>query len=94
MVLLLELFLAHRIVSESLKLDRMIYFLCAPMELLKVRILLAKNLAKIGAKEFLVKNREMGVEDLSQLLEQTVKEFTQGAAPIDDSTIIFVKRVA
>ena len=47
-----------------------------------------------SAKEFLLKNREMGVEDLSQLLEQTVKEFTQGAAPIDDSTIIFMKRVA
>ncbi len=47
-----------------------------------------------GAKEFLVKNRETGVEDLSNLLEEKVREFTHGAAPIDDSTIIFVKRMA
>jgi serine phosphatase RsbU (regulator of sigma subunit)/pSer/pThr/pTyr-binding forkhead associated (FHA) protein len=47
-----------------------------------------------GAIQFLTTNRQMNVEDLSQLLEQTVKEFTQGASPIDDSTIIFVKRVA
>jgi serine phosphatase RsbU (regulator of sigma subunit) len=47
-----------------------------------------------GASLFLTKNRTMGVEDLALTLEQAVKEFTQGASPIDDSTIIFVKRVA
>jgi sigma-B regulation protein RsbU (phosphoserine phosphatase) len=47
-----------------------------------------------GAKEFLAKNRETGVEDLSNLLEEKIREFTHGANPIDDSTIIFVRRVA
>jgi phosphoserine phosphatase RsbU/P len=47
-----------------------------------------------GAKEFITKNRETGVEDLSNMLEEKIREFTHGAPLIDDSTIIFVKRVA
>ena len=64
------------------------------MELRKAKTRDGQEFGEDGAREFLIKNGEIGVEDLSQLLEEKIREFTHGAAPIDDSTIIFVKRVA
>jgi len=47
-----------------------------------------------GMLNFLQKNqRSYGVEDLSQLLESQLREFTKGAPPLDDSTLIFLRHV-
>ena len=42
---------------------------------------------------FLAKNRELGVEEMSRVLENQIREFTQNAAPLDDATLIILKRV-
>ncbi len=46
-----------------------------------------------GVVQFLKKNPESTVEDLSNMLEQHIREFTKGAPPLDDSTLIFLRRM-
>jgi hypothetical protein len=38
-------------------------------------------------------NRNVGVEELSELLEKTIRDFVQGAPPLDDSTTVLLKRL-
>jgi phosphoserine phosphatase RsbU/P len=42
---------------------------------------------------FLMNNRNVGVEELSELLEKTIRDFVQGAPPLDDSTTVLLKRL-
>jgi sigma-B regulation protein RsbU (phosphoserine phosphatase) len=46
-----------------------------------------------GVLKVLTGNRRAGVEDLAHILERQISEFTRGAPPLDDSTLIFVRRV-
>lgn len=47
-----------------------------------------------GVVKFLEQNRGTKLEDLAQLLEDHIREFTHSAPPVDDSTMIFLKRVS
>jgi sigma-B regulation protein RsbU (phosphoserine phosphatase) len=47
-----------------------------------------------GVVNFLTKNRTASVEELSLLLENCLREFTNSAPPLDDSTLIFLKRIS
>jgi sigma-B regulation protein RsbU (phosphoserine phosphatase) len=46
-----------------------------------------------GVLKVLTGNRKSGVEDLALILERQIREFTKGAPPLDDSTLIFLRRV-
>ena len=46
-----------------------------------------------GVIKFLKRNSKDGVDELSQKLELDIREFTRGAPPLDDSTLIFLRRV-
>jgi sigma-B regulation protein RsbU (phosphoserine phosphatase) len=46
-----------------------------------------------GVIHFLAKNRDLAVEELSRVLENQIREFTQNAAPLDDATLIILKRL-
>ncbi|HET6267607.1 MAG TPA: SpoIIE family protein phosphatase [Acidobacteriota bacterium] len=47
-----------------------------------------------GAIEFLSKNRETKLDELSQMLEEHIRDFTKAAPPVDDSTLIFLRRAS
>jgi serine phosphatase RsbU (regulator of sigma subunit) len=47
-----------------------------------------------GVMDFLLKNRDAKLEELAQSLEDFIREFTNAAPPIDDSTLIFLRRVS
>lgn len=47
-----------------------------------------------GVLRVLENNLNLNVEDLSNLLENEIQEFTRSAPPLDDSTLIFVRRTA
>src|SRR5262249_52596823 len=47
-----------------------------------------------GVIEFLRKHRLLAVDEMSALLESQIREFTKDAPPIDDATVVFVKRIA
>lgn len=47
-----------------------------------------------GVMSFLLKNRDAKLEELAQSLEDHIREFTNAAPPIDDSTLIFLRRVS
>lgn len=46
-----------------------------------------------GVVNFLMKNRNDTMDELTQKLENVIREFTQSAPPLDDSTLIFLRRV-
>jgi sigma-B regulation protein RsbU (phosphoserine phosphatase) len=47
-----------------------------------------------GVIQFLKQNPDLNMEDLATMLETRVKEFTHGAPPLDDSTLVLLKRLA
>jgi sigma-B regulation protein RsbU (phosphoserine phosphatase) len=51
-----------------------------------------KEFGEEGVVKMLTSNRSGGVEDLALKLENQIREFTKGAPPLDDSTLIFVRR--
>jgi phosphoserine phosphatase RsbU/P len=53
-----------------------------------------KEFGEDGVLKVLTSNRTRGVEDLAHLLENNIREFSKGAPPLDDSTLIFVRRVS
>jgi sigma-B regulation protein RsbU (phosphoserine phosphatase) len=46
-----------------------------------------------GIVDFLMKNRNVAVEELSELLEKNITEFVQGVPALDDSTMVLIKRL-
>jgi serine phosphatase RsbU (regulator of sigma subunit) len=52
-----------------------------------------KEFGEDGVLQVLTANRTATVEDLAQTLERQIREFTRGAPPLDDSTLIFVRRI-
>ena len=52
-----------------------------------------KEFGEDGVLKVITENRSAGVEDLALTLERQIREFTHGAPPLDDSTLIFVRRV-
>jgi serine phosphatase RsbU (regulator of sigma subunit) len=52
-----------------------------------------KEFGEDGVLKVLNGDRATGVEDLALTLERNLREFTRGAPPLDDSTLIFVRRV-
>jgi sigma-B regulation protein RsbU (phosphoserine phosphatase) len=53
-----------------------------------------KEFGEDGVLKVLMSNRNSNVEDLAHLLERNISDFTKGAPPLDDSTLIFVRRVS
>ena len=47
-----------------------------------------------GVLKVITADRATGVEDLAQNLDRQLREFTRGAPPLDDSTLIFVRRTS
>lgn len=47
-----------------------------------------------GVIQFLKKNSTASMEDLATMLENHVREFTHGAPPLDDSTLVLLKRIS
>jgi sigma-B regulation protein RsbU (phosphoserine phosphatase) len=47
-----------------------------------------------GVIQFVNQNLNLNMEDLATLLENHIKEFTHGAPPLDDSTLVLLKRLA
>ena len=52
-----------------------------------------KEFGEEGVLQVLNANRETNVEDLTQVLERQIRDFTRGAPPLDDSTVILVRRL-
>ncbi len=55
---------------------------------------LEEEFGEAGMVKFLRNNQNFGVEQLSELLEKTIRDFVQGAPPLDDSTLVLIKRLA
>jgi sigma-B regulation protein RsbU (phosphoserine phosphatase) len=53
-----------------------------------------KEFGEEGVLKVILSNRSSGVEDLARMLERNISEFSKGAPPLDDSTLIFVRRVS
>jgi sigma-B regulation protein RsbU (phosphoserine phosphatase) len=47
-----------------------------------------------GIIQFVNQHRSTEIEELSRLLENQIREFTHNAAPLDDATLILLKRLA
>jgi phosphoserine phosphatase RsbU/P len=52
-----------------------------------------KEFGEDGVIKLLTQHPPASVEDLAHSLERQIREFTRGAPPLDDSTLIFVRRV-
>ena len=52
-----------------------------------------EEFGEAGVVSFLMNNRNVTMEELSELLEKTIRDFVHGAPPLDDSTMVLVKRL-